>query len=333
MSRVIQLLRADDIKGTWAIVPTPAKDNSSDWRSNDTVDIDEVARMVEGLISSGINGILSLGTLGEGATLTWNEKKVFMSTLVETARGRIPVFVGSTALNTRDVIEQARFAKDIRAQGTMLGLPMWCAPSTDVAVQFYRDVAEAVPELNIAIYANSEAFKYDFPAPFWAGVAEIPQVVTAKYIGIGSLLQHLHAVKGRIKLLPLDFDYYAAARIDDGIDAFWTSGAVCGPTVAIHLRDLVAEARQTGDWATARAWHARMAPTAAPLFPDGSFKKFSMYNIALEKERINAAGWMRAGPVRPPYHLVPEEYLLGARKSGQLWAELHQEILREHDEG
>jgi hypothetical protein len=62
------------------------------------------------------------------------------------------------------------------------------------------------------------------------------------------------------------------------------------------------------------------------LFPNGSFKEFSTYNIALEKERMNAAGWMKAGAVRPPYHIVPEPYLENARLSGRLWAKLAAEV-------
>lgn len=320
------LLTANDVKGAWAIMPTPSKPNASDYRATDTVDLDEAARVVEGLITAGINGILSLGTLGECATLTWDEKKAFIATIVETARGRIPVFAGTTALNTRDTITQTRAARDIGADGTMLGIPMWCAPSTEVAVQFYKDVAEAVPEMNIAIYANPEAFKFEFPRPFWAQVASIPQVVTAKYIGLNALLLDLHLTRGKIKLLPIDFDYYAAARMEDWVDAFWTSGAVCGPLVATTLRDEVAKARKSGDWTAAKAFHGRMAPTAASLFPNGSFKEFSTYNIGLEKVRMDAAGWMKAGPIRPPYHIVPESYLAGARKAGQMWAELQQDL-------
>jgi dihydrodipicolinate synthase/N-acetylneuraminate lyase len=208
----------------------------------------------------------------------------------------------------------------------MLGIPMWCAPSVDVAVQFYHDVAEAVPDMNIAIYANPEAFKFEFPRPFWARVAEIPQVVTAKYIGVAHLVQDLALIKGRIKLLPIDFDYYAAARIDDSVDAFWSSGAVCDPIVTLAIRDRIAEARRTGDWSEARQLFAKLGPTAAPLFPGGSFKEFSTYNIGLEKVRMDAAGWMKAGPIRPPYHIVPESYLAGARKSGELWAALGREL-------
>jgi dihydrodipicolinate synthase/N-acetylneuraminate lyase len=180
--------------------------------------------------------------------------------------------------------------------------------------------------MNIAIYANPEAFKFEFPRSFWARVADIPQVVTAKYIGIAHLLQDLALIKGRIKLLPIDFDYYAAARIDESVDAFWSSGAVCDPAVTIAIRDLVAEARITGEWSEARALFAKLGPTAAPLFPNGSFKEFSTYNIGLEKTRMDAAGWMKAGPIRPPYHIVPEEYLDGARKSGEMWAALGREL-------
>ncbi len=320
------LLQISDIKGAWAIIPTPAKEGASDWRMTDTLDLDETARVVDELIKSGVNGILSMGTLGECATLTWDEKKRLMTTMVESAAGRVPIFVGTTALNTRDTIEQTKFAYDIGADGTMLGVPMWCAPSTDVAVQFYKDVAGAVPNMNIAIYANPEAFKFEFPRPFWAQVAQLPQVVTAKYIGVASLALDLMLTQGKIKFLPIDFDYYAAARIDEFVDAFWSSGAVCGPTVTLKLRDLVIDARKTGDWSKAKAFSQRLAPTAAPLFPNGSFKEFSTYNIGLEKERMNAAGWMKAGPVRPPYHIVPEQYLAGARQSGEMWAAIHREL-------
>lgn len=324
------LLTAKDIRGAWAIMPTPATENAADWRATNTVDLDEVERATNGLIEAGVNGILSLGTLGECATLTWPEKQLYMQTLVETVAGRVPVFCGTTTLNTRDTIEQTLYAHDLGIDGTMLGLPMWCAPSVDVAVQYYRDVAEAVPDMNICVYANTEAFKFEFPRPFWAQVGTIRQVVTAKYIGTNTLLTDINLSQRNIKLLPIDFDYYGAARMEpDFIDAFWTSGAVCGPTVVTQLRDLVAEAKQSGNWEAAKAFNARLGPTAVPLFPPGGFKEFSMYNIGLEKARMDAAGWMSAGPMRPPYHIVPEPYLENARLSGRMWADLHNELNNE----
>ncbi|MCG2634312.1 MAG: dihydrodipicolinate synthase family protein [Gammaproteobacteria bacterium] len=317
------LMEVGDVTGAWAIMPTPSTDNASDWRVTNTVDLNESARVVDALIEGGVDGILSLGTLGEGATLSWEEKTAFMGAIIESARGRVPIFVGTTSLNTRETIRQTRIACDMGADGTMLGLPMWCAPSVDVAVQFYRDVAEACPDMALCIYANTEAFKFEFPRPFWAQVAGIRQVVTAKYIGIGPLLLDLALSQRQIKFLPLDMDYYGAARMDpEFCDAFWTSGAVCGPELAIALRDEVAKARQSHDWNEAGRLSGMLAGSLSTLFPNGSFQQFSMYNIGLEKARMDAAGWMKAGPVRPPYHLVPEPFLEGARQSGRAWAEI-----------
>lgn len=51
-----------------------------------------------------------------------------------------------------------------------------------------------------------------------------------------------------------------------------------------------------------------------------------MYNIGIEKARMDAAGWIKAGPCRPPYHLVPAPYLEGARESGRRWKVLHEQL-------
>lgn len=318
-----ELLTVDDVTGCWAIMPTPSKPNASDPRAIDTVDLDEAARVAEALVASGVDGIFSLGTFGECATTTWEEKEAFMRTLVETVRGRVPVFGGTTSLNTRESIRMTRAAREIGVDGVMLGLPMWVQPDVPTAVQFYRDVAAACPDVAICVYANPEAFKFEFPRAFWAQIAEIPQVVSAKYISTAALYADLNLTKHRIRLMPLDVDYYAAARIDpEACTAFWTSGAVCGPAPAIQLRDLVADARKTGDWTRAKALTDRIGMTYRTLFPNGSFKEFSVYNIGIEKARMDAAGWMTAGPCRPPYSLVPEPVLEGARESGRQWARL-----------
>lgn len=322
-----KLLTVDDIQGAWAIMPTPAKDNAPDWHVEDSVDLDETARAVKGLVAAGMDGILSLGTLGECATLTWDEKKAFIATAVEAAGGRVPFFAGTTSLGTRETIRQTREARDLGADGTMLGLPMWCAADLQTAVRFYRDVAEACPDMAICIYANVAAFRFPFPPEFWAAVSEIPQVVMAKYGTTAGLAADLAASKNRIRLMPIDMEYCKAAQAaPDAVTAFWSSGAVCGPELAVHLRDMVANARKTNDWAAVGELTGAIGKTVWSLIPRGDFQEFNKYNIGLEKERMNAGGWMKAGPCRPPYIFVPEEYLEGARASGRGWAELCQKL-------
>ena len=316
-------MTADDINGAWVIMPTPAKPNASDWSEENTVDLDETVRVVEELIAAGVDGIMSNGTLGECATLTYEEKREFTSTVVKTINGRVPYFGGTTALNTREVIRQTREAIEIGVDGVLLGVPMWCKMETPSAVQFYRDIAEAVPEAAIAVYANPEAFKYEFPRAFWAQVVNIPQIITTKYIGIGMLDLDLKLAPN-IRFLPHEDDYYASARINpERMTAFWSSGAMCGPATTIALRDSIIEAKESGDWSEAKKISDAMRMADSTLFPRGDFAEFSKYNIGIEKARMDEAGWIKAGPCRPPYHVIPEEYLENARKSGRAWAELH----------
>jgi trans-o-hydroxybenzylidenepyruvate hydratase-aldolase len=323
---VTALLSKDDIVGAWVILPTPATRDASDWRATNTVNLDETVRIVDALIVAGANGLLSLGTFGEGATLTWEEKRQFMGAVVETVRGRVPYFCGTTALHTREVVRQTREAADIGATGTMLGPPMWCAADLPTAIEFYRNIAEACPDTAICVYANPEAFKFTFPRPFWAAVASIRQVVCCKYLNIAQLNTDLKLAPS-IRFLPVEADYLPAARMaPDDIKAFWSSGALCGPLPTMRLRDEVIRAKQSNDWSQAKMIADNIAAADVGLFPKGEFAEFSKYNIGLEKERMNAAGWLNAGPPRPPYHLVPAEYLEGARRSGRAWKELNLEL-------
>ncbi|MDO1722056.1 aldolase, partial [Escherichia coli] len=149
------------------------------------------------------------------------------------------------------------------------------------------------------------------------------------YLGIGMLDLDLKLAPS-IRFLPHEDDYYAAARINpERMTAFWSSGSMCGPATALMLRDEVAKAKKTGDWTKAKTISDDMRAADATLFPRGDFAEFSKYNIGLEKARMDEAGWLKAGPCRPPYTLVPDEYLAGARKSGKAWAALNTKYAEE----
>ena len=51
---------------------------------------------------------------------------------------------------------------------------------------------------------------------------------------------------------------------------------------------------------------------------------FATYNIQLEKIRIEAAGYCKAGPIRPPYNVMPEPYAERARENARRWRQLCQ---------
>lgn len=323
MSKQRELLTPQEIEGAWAIIPTPSKEGADDYRMQDTVDLDESARVVEAMIAAGVDGLLCLGTLGECGSLEWEEKRAFMGVIADTARGRIPVFGGSTTLSTRSTIRETAAAVDLGMDGVMVGPSMWNKPDVATAIQFYKELAEAVPDAAICIYANPFVFKFDFPAPFWAEVAKLRQVVSAKVASYANLLRDLSVTTGGIRFMPIDFDYYGAARLaPEATQAFWSSGASCGPAPIIALRDAVEAARVSGDWSQAEKISGELANATAPIVAYGDMNLFQSFNITLERGRMEAAGWMKVGPNRPPYHRAPPLITDYARQGGEMWRAL-----------
>jgi dihydrodipicolinate synthase/N-acetylneuraminate lyase len=314
-------LTCEDIKGVFAIIPTPAKPGADSWSAENTVDTDELARVIDQLIRDGVHGLLLTGTLGECSTLTLEEHKRVMETAVAAAKHRIPVFTGTTCLNTRDTIMKTRYAESVGADGVMNGVPMWCAADEDTAVKYYRDLADACPNMAIIVYENHNAFKF-VPTPrTWARLSEIPQVIGAKYMSLALLLPCLKASKGKIRLMPIDAMMYPAARMaPKEVLACWSSSSACGPSPALAQYRAIANQ----DWERAEAIYDDLVSASHTLFPKGDFNLFSMYNIPIEKIRTDEAGYMKAGPCRPPYTEIPKEYADGAREAGRRWAKLCQ---------
>jgi 4-(2-carboxyphenyl)-2-oxobut-3-enoate aldolase len=165
-----------DMRGVMAYPPTPALPGAERVDATDTVDLTETERMIRTLITDGVDAIALNGTLGECATLTLEEWKAFAACAQETAEATKPgfsLFIGSTTLNTRDTVARMRYLADLGVTGTLLGRPMWGNMVGPVMEHFYRDVAEAVPELAIVVYDNTAAFGGVVPRP--VGRIPLPQ--------------------------------------------------------------------------------------------------------------------------------------------------------------
>lgn len=310
----------DDVRGLFAIMPTPALPGADDPRMADTLDRIEAERAANALVADGIDALMTTGTFGECATLTWEELRDFTDLVVQTIAHRVPVFAGATTLNTRDTIMRAKALCDLGVDGLLLGRPMWAQCDDVSLVGFYRDVAEAVPELAIVVYDNPEAFKGKISSAAFAELAAIDQVVAVKCPVFGPQFEaDLDAVRGRTRLLPIDRDWVTAYDLaPDELTACWSGSASCGPLPHVEMsRRILA-----GDRAGAGEIADQLGRASAGFFPDDSFALFSRYNIQLEKTRINAAGYITAGPNRPPYVACPPDYAEGAEISGRKFAEL-----------
>src|SRR5712692_8104843 len=114
------MIEASDIRGVYAIIPTPARENASQWDATDTVDLDETARVVNQLIADGVDGLITTGTTGECATLLPEEYAAFVECAVKAVDQRIPLFCGAGSLGTRQTIRMVKLVRDAGADGCMV---------------------------------------------------------------------------------------------------------------------------------------------------------------------------------------------------------------------
>lgn len=315
------MLSASDIRGVYAITPTPAKAGADRCDAVDTVDLAETERVVNRLIADGVHGLIVLGTTGECATVTGAEYEAFVDCVLATVKRRIPTFIGTTALGTHDVVRRTRFAAERGADGILLGLPMWQPLTVDMAVEYYRGIAETFPRTAIMVYGNGRAFRFSFPPEFWSRVVEVaPTLVAAKYSRPQALLDALAASKGRVHFLPHDGAMSKFAELSPATTtACWSTAASMGPEpVLAQMRALLCnDAEAMKKIAVDLAW-AREPIKELSTNPD----LFATYNIQMEKIRIEAAGYCKAGPIRPPYNVMPEPYAQCARENARRWRQL-----------
>jgi 1-pyrroline-4-hydroxy-2-carboxylate deaminase len=113
------------------------------------------------LLENGCTGIVALGSLGEGATLSFAEKVEVLRTCIKAVRGSGPVVSSISALTTSEAVSLAKAAADLGCDGLMVLPPYvyqgdWREMKTHVAAVF-----NATP-LSCMLYNNPVAYGTDF---------------------------------------------------------------------------------------------------------------------------------------------------------------------------
>src|SRR3954468_8353641 len=74
----------------------------------DEVDVPALKENIEKLVEAGVHGFVACGTMGEGGSLTREERALVVRSVVEAADGRVPVTVGVSSGSARQSLEHAR---------------------------------------------------------------------------------------------------------------------------------------------------------------------------------------------------------------------------------
>ncbi|HVU48113.1 MAG TPA: dihydrodipicolinate synthase family protein [Terracidiphilus sp.] len=145
-----------------------------------TVDHATVARHAQWMIENGCSGIICLGSLGEAATLSLDEKKAILKTAIGALDGKAPVVGTVSALSTAEAVELARAAYDAGCAGLMILPPYvykgdWRESKAHIAA-----ILKATP-LDGMLYNNPVAYGTDFlPEEIAELASEYPNLTAVK---------------------------------------------------------------------------------------------------------------------------------------------------------
>jgi 4-hydroxy-tetrahydrodipicolinate synthase len=145
-----------------------------------TVDHAALAVHCRWMIDSGCTGLVVGGSLGEAATLSFEEKIAIVRTSVAAVAGRAPIVLGIASLSTLEAVALAKAAEQAGAQGLMV-LPPYVYSSDWREMKTHVSAVIAATKLSCLLYNNPPAYKTDF----------LPEQIAE----LARLHPNLHAVK------------------------------------------------------------------------------------------------------------------------------------------
>lgn len=151
------MISTDFIKGVIVPIITPID-------AEERIDEARLRRQVDFVIEGGLHGILAFGSNGEFYQLEEDEMRRGLQIIVEQAEGRVPVYFGIGAINTKKCCRLAKMAVENGAVGVSILQPMFLKPTEEELFQHFKAIAQAVPETPVLLYNNPGRVGYTMSA-------------------------------------------------------------------------------------------------------------------------------------------------------------------------
>jgi len=119
---------------------------------NEAVAYDDLRKLVEFQIKSGISGLVPVGTTGESPTLRHDEHIDVVRAVIAAARGRVPVIAGAGSNSTREALEYSRLAHEAGADALLVVAPYYNKPGPEGLFRHFAAIAE-VTDKPIVLYS------------------------------------------------------------------------------------------------------------------------------------------------------------------------------------
>jgi 4-hydroxy-tetrahydrodipicolinate synthase len=246
--------------GTGVAMITPFNDDKS-------IDFNAFAKLIDDLISGGVDYLVVMGTTAESATLSQDEKDEILAFAKKHINGRVPIMYGIGGNNTMEVINKIKSADLKDVDGILCVAPYYNKPNQEGIYQHFAAIATACP-VQIILYN----------VPGRTGINMLPDTVlrlandfeniTAIKEACGSVDQIMQVIKNK----PVDFTVISG---DDGLTlpliAVGAEGVISVAANAFpkQMSDLV-RLSMNGEFSKALPIHYNLLDSISNMFAEGS---------------------------------------------------------------
>lgn len=235
-------MRDTAFHGVFPYLVSPIKDDGS-------VDCTVLAHLCDDLIAAGVHGLTPLGSTGEFAYLSWEQKRDIVATVVEAANGRVPVVAGVAATTTADAVRQTEMFQSMGCDGILAIMEAYFPVSEAGTYDYFRAIADA-SDVPVVLYTNPNFQRSDLSLSVigkLAGHDKIDYIKDASS-NTGRLLSILNDVGDKLTVFSASAHIPACVMMIGG--AGWMAGPAClVPRESVELYNLC----MAGRWEDAMA--------------------------------------------------------------------------------
>jgi len=161
--------------------------------TKDGVNFDAFARMIEYQIENGTDALVVLGTTGEPATMTEEERDAVIRFTVEKVAGRVKVIIGSGSNCTAHAVETSVKAEKLGADGLLVVTPYYNKCTQNGIYEYYKAINDAV-NIPIICYNVPPRTGVNIQPATMAKIAELKNIAGVKE-ACGNMEQIMHTIR------------------------------------------------------------------------------------------------------------------------------------------
>ena len=266
-------------------------------KSNNKIDYESLTRLLIWHEKEQTDGIVLLGTTGEGSTINMSERSRIIETAVNLLKNKIPIIVGTGAVDPNKVIELTKNAKDLGADASLVITPYYVKPPQRALITHFSTIADSI-DLPMILYN----------CPGRTGVDMIPETISKlslhpNIIGVKDASGDLSRVDPLRNQCEKGFLLYGGED-DQGYDFVKMGGdGVISVTANLYplLEHCMLKLAKEGNYDLAEKINNKLMPIHKNLFIES--------NPIPVKRALNIIGKIDSG-IRPPLtHLNQKHYI------------------------